>query len=440
MTWMIGKCSKRLPVWRKVNGTFSAKRARLPAASLFTDFETGTIIFIPAPLFTLIMDRTAAAGLAREFMEDFARTTCLDPPGSQQQRYLWTDAFAVCNYLGFFQETGDPVFRELALRLISQVHHTLGRYRDDDRRAGWISGLVPEEGELHPTIGGLRIGKSLRERRAGEPYDEQQEWDRDGQYYHYLTKWMHALTRAGRVTGDPVYIGWAVELARTAHSRFTYRSNGRKRMYWKMSTDLSRQMVPSMGQHDPLDGLVTYAELQLEAGGAGQPHVLVQEITDMAEMVRGMPLATGDPLGIGGLLSDASRIARLTIHGIPLPPGLLESVTASALDGLGEFSRTRCLELPARYRLAFRELGLSIGLAGIEQLPAWIEEKPRLFGKPGALLHLTEALEKYLPLKETIAEFWLDEENRASGTWTEHREINTVMLATSLAPGGFLEI
>ena len=150
------------------------------------------------------MDRTAATGLAREFMQDFARTTGLDPPGSRPQRYLWTDAFAVCNYLGFFQATGDPAFKELALLLIGQVHHTLGRFRDDDTRAGWISGLPPEEGELHPAIGGLRIGKSLPERGIGEPYDEQQEWDRDGQYYHYLTQWMHALYRAGRVTGNPV--------------------------------------------------------------------------------------------------------------------------------------------------------------------------------------------------------------------------------------------
>jgi len=33
-------------------------------------------------------------------------------------------------------------------------------------------------------------------------------------------------------------------------------------MHWKMSIDLSYVLVPSMGQHDPLDGLVTYCELQ----------------------------------------------------------------------------------------------------------------------------------------------------------------------------------
>ena len=59
--------------------------------------------------------------------------------------------------------------------------------------------------------------------------------------------------------------GWAVELAKTAHARFTYMpaSGGRKRMYWKMSIDLTYPLVPSMGQHDPLDGLITYQQLGL---------------------------------------------------------------------------------------------------------------------------------------------------------------------------------
>jgi hypothetical protein len=80
----------------------------LPEASLFLNFETGRTFFIPVPLFTLIMDRTAATGPVRKLMEDFAKNTGLDPPGSRQQRYLWTDAFAVCNYLGLFRQTGDP--------------------------------------------------------------------------------------------------------------------------------------------------------------------------------------------------------------------------------------------------------------------------------------------------------------------------------------------
>jgi len=38
----------------------------------------------------------------QEIMQDFARSTGLDPPTPSPKRYLWTDAFAVCNYLGLF--------------------------------------------------------------------------------------------------------------------------------------------------------------------------------------------------------------------------------------------------------------------------------------------------------------------------------------------------
>ena len=194
----------------------------------------------------------AAAG---EIMHEFARLTGVDPQGAPPRRYLWTDAFAVCNLLELFRQTNDAVFRDLTLRLVDQVHHTLGRHRDDDRRTGWISGLGEQEGERHPTAGGLRIGKRLPERRHDEPSSERLEWDQDGQYYHYLTKWMHALNRVTRATGDPVYHRWAVELAGAAHARFTYDAprGGRKRMYWKMSIDLTYPLVPSMGQHDPLE-------------------------------------------------------------------------------------------------------------------------------------------------------------------------------------------
>src|SRR5216684_2205383 len=57
--------------------------------------------------------------------------------------------------------------------------------------------------------GGLRIGKKLPERSAGEPFDEQLEWDRDGQYFHYLTKWMHALDQVARSTKQPRFNLWA---------------------------------------------------------------------------------------------------------------------------------------------------------------------------------------------------------------------------------------
>jgi hypothetical protein len=395
-----------------------------------------------------------AAEQARGIMLDFARLTGLDPPGANPRRYLWTDAFAVCNYLGLSRETGDRALRELAIRLVDQVHHTLGRHRNDDPGRGWFSGLGEEEGEGHPTAGGLRIGKSLPERKPDEPPDELLEWDRDGQYYHYLTRWMHALRQVSRATGDPNYLQWAVELAKIAHARFTYAPSpgGRRRMYWKMSIDLSRPLVPSMGQHDPLDGFVTFCDLQAAARDLAPESLpdLGAEIADVAGILRGMELVTDDPLGTGGLLSDALRIAQITVQGgrgfmggpgsdVDLPT-LLGDVLGAALAGLDAFAMSGCPGLPAEYRLAFRELGLAIGLSGVEGLIRLIDEKHALFGTDDSLKVRTEALREYIPLGEAITRFWSDERNRRAASWTEHREINMVMLATALAPGGFLGI
>jgi hypothetical protein len=179
--------------------------------------------------------------LAQEIMIDFARLTGLSPAGKSPRRYLWTDAFAVCNFLGLHRQGGNDFYRQLALDLVDQVHNVLGRHREDDSRTGWISGLDEKEGKEHPTKGGLRIGKTMKERKRTEPADECLEWDRDGQYFHYLTKWMHALNCVSRITGDSTYNVWATELARTAHETFVYIPfpGAQKRMYWKMSIDLS---------------------------------------------------------------------------------------------------------------------------------------------------------------------------------------------------------
>ena len=386
------------------------------------------------------MTENATTTTVRELMAEFAGLTGLDPPCSPPRRYLWTDAYAVCNYLELFRRTNDGAFRDLALALVSQVHHTLGRHRDDDQRAGWISGLPEGEGEAHPTRGGLRIGKPLPERRPGEPFDERLEWERDGQYYHYLTKWMHALNRVSRVTGDPTYLRWAVELAEAAHAAFTYTpsSGGRKRMHWKMSIDLSRPLVPAMGQRDPLDGFVTYSELQAAAGKS--PHLdLSPEIADMAGICQEGNWATDDPLGIGGLLFDAGRIAQLMDRGGSAHVNLLRSVLDAVLAGLAAFARGGSLQHSAEYRLAFRELGLAIGLAGIQGLAGRIRENQGLFG-PGSLERRAEALVDYVPLADAIVEFWMDDRNLETGTWTGNRAINMVMLATALAPGEFLAV
>ncbi len=392
-----------------------------------------------------IMEPDASISIVREIMTDFADSTGLSSSRNPPQRYLWTDSFAVCNFLELFRRTRDENYRGLALRLVDQVHHTLGRHRRDDPRSGWISALDADQGETHPTGGGLRIGKKLDERRRGEPLNEQLEWDRDGQYYHYLTKWMHALNRVGIATGDPAYLRWGMELAQTAHSRFTYThpSDGRKRLYWKMSIDLSYPLVLAMGQHDPLDGLVTYSELQTTASSEFALSALPDlspEISDMAVICREENWTTNDTLGLGGLLIDAWRIAQLMTRGGLVDAGLLEALLDSARLGLESFKADNPLKYRARQRLPFRELGLAIGLKGVGMMQEYIEKNPGGLGLESSLQRKMVALSEYLPLSNIIERFWLDNKNREAGNWGEHREINMVMLATSLAPEGFLTV
>jgi len=377
-------------------------------------------------------------------MDAFARRTGLtstQPP----QRYLWTDAFAVCNYLGLARATGRPEFTQLALRLVDRVHHILGRYRDDDSRSGWISGLDEDEGELHPTLGGLRIGKPVPERGPDEPYDERREWDRDGQYFHYLTRWIHALDQVARSTHEPRYNTWARELSHTAFAAFTYQAAPHlepRRMFWKMSIDLSRALVPSMGQHDPLEGYVN--NLQLQATAAALPQAsngpdLTEDTRLYAMMLRRGELASADPLGLGGLLIDAWCLQQLLQQGAISESQQLERLLQAALMGLEVFSRSGELEHPANRRLAFRELGLAIGLHALERMRRSAGRDSQF--APGVRLRaLLEELMRYLPLRNEIESFWRDPKHRDTETWREHRDINAVMLATTMVPDGVLKL
>ena len=98
------------------------------------------------------------------------------------------------------------------------------------------------------------------------------------------------------------------------------------------------------------------------------------------------------------------------------------------------------MNLPADYRLAFREFGLSIGLHAVERLYALTKQHPAIFSQNHLLHSQIETLMRYMPMDETIENFWREDVNRKSVTWKEHRDINMVMLATSLAPDGYLRL
>lgn len=297
------------------------------------------------------------------------------------------------------------------------------------------------EGEEHPTRGGLRIGKALPERGPKQAYDERLEWDRDGQYFHYLTRWMHALDLVARATRQPIYNQWARELALTACHAFSHGTSVR-RLYWKMSIDLTRPLVPSMGQHDPLDGYITCLQLQTTAHSLREPNGdpgLEAATRQFAEMIKRGLFATADPLGLGGLMCDAYRVQQLLLQGTPTAEGLLDSLLAAASNGIPYFVQGGDLQQPASFRLGFRELGLAIGLQAIGRMWRSVEGHPKLSSQAnlGAVLH---GLMHYAPLGREIETFWRNPEHQAVTSWLEHRDINDVMLATLLRPDGYLTL
>jgi hypothetical protein len=382
-------------------------------------------------------ERTQDVELAARLMLGFAERTGL-LGAAPNQRYLWTDAFAVCNFLALSRRTSDEAYLSLARELVERVHHTLGRFRDDDPRQGWISGLGEFEGSRHPTRAGLRIGKPLPERGSRERIDPELEWERDGQYFHYLTKWMHALDRMSVATRERRFNLWARELLGVAHQKFTVRSSGLPlRLYWKMSTDLSHPLVTSSGQHDALDGLLTAEELRASAAELGSGREgpdLVDAVRDFSLMLDAGELATTDPLGLGELMSAARHAARLSTD--TLGGALLPRLLGAAFEGLRIYESSRPLEAPASIRLAFRELGLAIGLSGIEILGGELERR-----KDHLLVEARTALgdlRRFVSLSHTIRSFWSDPEQQRGSAWKEHRAINEVMLATALVPDGYL--
>lgn len=380
-------------------------------------------------------------------MDAFAVSTGLTDSSREPRRYLWTDAFAVCNYLELYRQTEEQRYQQLALKLVDQVHQVLGKHRKDSAKSGWLSGLDNEQALLHPTLGGLRIGKRLNERQPDEPVDQALEWDQDGQYFHYLTKWMHALCCVSRDTGDPGYTQWALELAKTAHAAFTYTSAKDQTMHmtWKMSIDLSRPLVTSMGHHDPLDALITYHQLQATAGRyktIPENLSLDTEILEMKTLCEGRNWSTDDPLGIGSLLTNAYTLFQLIEIQYLNTPTRLEGLLRDIEYSLQSFARSNQLHLSADYRLAFRELGLAIGLNAITRMQQRIKLHKAHFNHVDikVLEALLTSLYRFYSIHTIIENFWMEPGHQSVAAWVQHADINNVMLATSLAPDSYLRL
>ena len=212
-------------------------------------------------------------------------------------------------------------------------------------------------------------------------------------------------------------------------------------MMWKMSIDLTRPQVKSMGQHDPLDGLITFLQIQatsLKFQVPNNENNLEQEIEDMTAMCASRSWTTQDSLGLGGLLSDAYRLVKLIAHYQVDENTRLESLLADIEISLQSFVQYNTLHLPAEHRLAFRELGLAIGIQAIDKMQDIIHQHPEQFTQIDKLSSSLSELSRYKPIVNIINDFWEAPAHRSTSTWLDHLNINNVMLATSLAPDGFL--
>ena len=112
---------------------------------------------------------------------------------------------------------------------------------------------------------------------------------------------------------------------------------------------------------------------------------------------------------------------------------LLPRLLEAARVGLRHDGQRSDRRLPAHRRLAFRELGLAIGLAAVE-----LADRESRRGSSLKPVAEWASLAGHVGLRAEIESFWLDPAHREGPAWLDHEDINDVMLATCLAPEGFL--
>ena len=210
-----------------------------------------------------------------------------------------------------------------------------------------------------------------------------------------------------------------------------------------MSTDLSRPLVPAIGLHDALDGFITLRETQHALGKSSanaEVADLSSAIDSLSALSQHRDWATEDPLGLGGLLFDAGRLCQLVGNGHFGDVRLVEDVLDACRNGLAVILASRYLNRPISHRLAFRELGLAIGLKALPIIADAIKKERGRFGNSTALRRTVDLLLPYESLSEDIVSVWLPHAHPPDEIWQAHQDINDVMLATALIPDMLLSV
>ena len=213
-----------------------------------------------------------------------------------------------------------------------------------------------------------------------------------------------------------------------------------RHLHWKMSIDLSRLLVASMGHHDPLDGLAAAWRVKATRHDfGGETDGLTEVIVDYRVLCEGVDSWTPhDALGLGGLLSTLAELIDLTASGrIPFDPLLLR-LASDAERGFGNGPVPREIAAPLARRLPFRELGLAIGLRAVPAACEAVDHHATRFGGVADRAILRGALERLVQrvdLAGRIELAWLAPAAQSSTSWSMHADINSVMLAASLLGG-----
>lgn len=237
------------------------------------------------------------------------------------KRYLWTDALGVVLLVSLYKATGEQKWWDEAEWVVGEVERVLGRNR------------------------GIRIGEAA---------------DRDGQYFHYLARWLFALSRLARV--DESYRTKGIGLARQIHRPFVMPGRG---VIWKMKEDLSGPYPGyGLGALDAFDGYVSYRLLDEKE--------LASEIAEMKALLDAQyrDLIITQDLGIGMMLwmshffpeEEWARVQR---------GRCLHTLDVMWVDPPGYFCREPML--PEVF-FAFTNYGVSIGLQSVQQLPGRVRK------------------------------------------------------------------
>jgi hypothetical protein len=246
------------------------------------------------------------------------------------KRYLWTDSYGIILLVSLYKETKEEKFLNDAEFVVGEVKRVLGRSK------------------------GVRIGE--------EP-------DREGQYFHYLMKWVHALNEIGRYI--PKYHKEAIQTIKDIHPHFYVPNAG---IFWKMKEDLSENYPGfGFGSLDCYDAFITYRLVDKD--------VLSKEISQISTLVEKYykSFSCSQDLGLGEVLwmthyfpdeKWSKHIQNVSIE-------TLNKMWISKSDKEGYFIRDYIWERD--FILAFGNFGVSVGLQSLNLWPKRVEKLNNFF-------------------------------------------------------------